>query len=64
MIHPSTERLLTFMADKQLSIADVSEILGRSNQTVRIWRSDNARKQVIPEHAFRVLELTVAARTQ
>jgi excinuclease UvrABC helicase subunit UvrB len=64
MIHERTTRLLDFMEQHQLSITDVSKMLGRSNQTVRIWRSDNARKQVIPEHSFRLLELTVAAAKQ
>lgn len=57
-MHKRTERLHALMAAHNLNAKHVAAMLGRSTETVRIWRvkSDN---RVIPEDALRVLELTV-----
>jgi transcriptional regulator with XRE-family HTH domain len=55
-----TARLRQLMQRHNLSAADVAEILGRTAQTVRVWRCDN--EQTIPADALRVLEFTLARR--
>lgn len=60
-MHERTERLKSIMAQHQLSCRDVGTILGRTEQTVLIWRcSTEANKKVIPAHQLELLELKLA----
>jgi plasmid maintenance system antidote protein VapI len=52
-----TERLFKVMESANLSTHDVADILGRSDQTVRIWRCE---AKIIPEHTLHFLETHVA----
>lgn len=53
-MHERTERLKTIMAQHQLSCRDVGAILGRTEQTVLIWRCNGGK--VIPTHQLELLE--------
>lgn len=60
MQQPSNRELLIELMDGHgLSIADVERILGKSNQTIRIWRA--ASGQNIPDSQLRLLETRVCA---
>lgn len=56
----NTQRLKELMAQHGLSITDVAKILGRSVQTVKEWRCQNAHN--ISDNNLKLLELTLAAR--
>lgn len=61
MPHPrNTERLRDLMKTHGLSIEQVAELLKRSHQTVRTWRSINP--QSIPDHMLELLETKLAQR--
>jgi hypothetical protein len=46
------------MADKNLTIKDVADLLDRSTMTVRIWRCESGK--VIPQHMLDLLKLKLA----
>lgn len=50
-----TEQLHQLMLAHGLSIEKVGELLNRSQQTVRIWRCKDDKRQ-IPEHALELLK--------
>lgn len=56
--HPRTTELFKIMADNNLSAEVVGALVGRTEQTVRIWRNGT---KVIPEHTLAVLKMKVAA---
>lgn len=56
-----TARLRALMAAHKLKAADVAGMLGRTPQTVRVWRCDYDAR-TIPADALKVLELTLAQR--
>jgi D-alanyl-D-alanine carboxypeptidase len=58
-----TKRLRELMAAHKLDAAAVGVILGRTAQTVRVWRSKYDAR-TIPADALKVLELTLAQRGQ
>ncbi len=60
-MHHNTEQLLKLIDDNKLSTKDVAEMLGRTNQTVRIWRSKTGHR-VIPDHQLELLRLKLASR--
>lgn len=60
-MHERTERLRALMDAHKLTAAEVGEILGRTAQTVRVWRC-NHEARTIPSDALRVLQFTLAAR--
>lgn len=53
-----TDTLLAAIADHQLTTAEIAEIVGRSEFTVRQWRSGRAFP--VPVHALRLLMLELA----
>lgn len=53
-MHERTERLKSIMAQHQLSCRDVGAILGRTEQTVLIWRCKSGK--IIPAHQLELLE--------
>ncbi len=55
-----TEQLHQLMAEHGLTPKQVGELLNRSEQTVRIWRCKDDKRQ-IPEHALELLQAKVAA---
>lgn len=54
-----TEQLHQLMATHGLDAEKVGELLNRSEQTVRIWRCKDSKRQ-IPEHALELLKTKVA----
>ncbi len=58
-MHTNTEQLLNIIESNNLSTKDVAALLGRTNQTVRIWRS-KAGHRVIPDHQLELLRLKLA----
>lgn len=56
-----TKRLRELMNAHKLKAADVGEMLGRSAQTVRVWRCKHDAR-TIPNDALKVLEMTLAQR--
>ena len=54
-----TLKLIDIMAKNNLSCRDVATILGRSEQTVIIWRCKHAGR-IIPAHLLELLELKIA----
>lgn len=52
-----TARLHEIMRTRRLNSPDVGEMLGRSSQTVRMWRCES---KIIPEHTLLALEQAVA----
>lgn len=59
-MHKRTKRLHQLMAAHKLTATDVATMLGRSTETVRIWRVKASDTRVIPADALRLLELTAA----
>lgn len=55
----NTQRLREIMSDNKLSNKDVGALLGRSEQTVRIWSCINGGR-VIPNTALKLLEFIIA----
>lgn len=53
------EELRQLMADNNLSVADVAELLTRKPMTVRIWRCATG-KRAIPQHSLDLLKLKLA----
>lgn len=53
-----TEQLHQLMAERGLTPKQVGELLNRSEQTVRIWRCKDDKRQ-IPEHALELLKTKV-----
>lgn len=60
-MHQNTTQLLEIIASNNLTTKDIAELLGRTNQTVRIWRSKNEGR-VIPDHQLELLKLKLAQR--
>lgn len=58
---PRTARLHSLMAEHQLRIKDVAELLDRSQATVACWRV--GRSRIIPALALDALEKRIAERT-
>jgi hypothetical protein len=56
-----TETLRKLMSAHKLDCAAVGEILGRTAQTVRVWRC-RYDQRTIPSDALKVLQLTLDAR--
>lgn len=56
-----TARLRALMTTHKLKAADVGDILDRTAQTVRVWRSEYEAR-TIPADALKVLEMTLAQR--
>lgn len=56
----NTQRLKELMSQYKLSIADVAVLLGRSQQTVKEWRCQNAKN--ISTNNLQLLELKLASR--
>lgn len=56
-----TKQLHALMAAHKLDCAAVGEILGRTVQTVRVWRCDYEAR-TIPADALRLLAMTLDAR--
>ena len=54
------EELIQFMSEKKLSIAEVAELLGRTQSTVRFWRSNGGRG--IPADTFELLKVKAEGR--
>lgn len=54
-----TKKLRDLMASSQLDCEAVGAMLGRTAQTVRVWRCKYDAR-TIPAHTLRVLELTLA----
>lgn len=55
-----TEQLHKIMQDLRLNSAEVGAILGRTAQTVRVWRSIH-ESRTIPADALKILELEAPA---
>lgn len=55
-----TKRLRQIMAKHKLTANQVAGILGRTQQTVRMWRVGTPR--TIPEHALELLEFKLGER--
>ncbi len=55
-----TQRLIALMADHNVGIPDVAELVNRSEKTVRMWRSKN--EPSIPDELLELLELKLAQR--
>lgn len=62
-MHTNTEQLLEIITSNNLSTKDIAALLGRTNQTVRIWRSKTGHR-VIPDHQLELLKLKLAKRRQ
>jgi DNA-binding transcriptional regulator YiaG len=62
-LHTNTEQLLEIITSNNLSTKDIAALLGRTNQTVRIWRSKTGHR-VIPDHQLELLKLKLAKRRQ
>jgi hypothetical protein len=60
-MHNQTQKLIDLMQKHKLKAADVGRILGKSPQTVRGWRCDNAVR-IIPANELRLLELELAKK--
>ena len=61
MTDKRTKRLLHLMKKHRLSAGDVGEMLGRTAQTVRVWRCAWGER-AIPEHTLLALETKIAQR--
>lgn len=55
-----TLKLITLMQLHRLSCADVADLLGRTEQTVMIWRCKS--QKVIPAQMLELLELKLQAQ--
>jgi transcriptional regulator with XRE-family HTH domain len=55
-LDPRTARLFEIMEKNKLSLRDVGKLVGRSEQTVRIWRCE---AKIIPLHTLAFLETQV-----
>ena len=60
-MHERTLKLHSIMAERGLSCRDVGRLLGRSEQTVLIWRCKSDGK-IIPAHQLELLELKLTAQ--
>jgi len=56
----NTIKLRTLMAEHGVSTVEVAEMLGRSPNTVRQWRS--IKEQHIPDHMLRLLDSMLRLR--
>jgi hypothetical protein len=56
-MHERTVRLHEIMRTRRLNSPAVAEMVGRSSQTIRMWRCES---KVIPDHALTALEVAVA----
>lgn len=54
-----TRRLHELMREHELRSTDVADLVGRSSQTVRLWRCES---KIIPSHALIALEFAIAER--
>lgn len=54
------EQLRELMKRHRLTVEDVSRLIGRSPQTVRVWRCKYPQRE-IPEHTLELLQMKVAA---
>lgn len=59
-MHERTKQLHNIMAEHDLSCRDVGRLLGRTEQTVLIWRCKSGK--VIPTHQLELLELKLNAQ--
>ena len=57
-----TERLHNIMAEHGLTCSDVGRLLGRTEQTVLIWRCKGGK--VIPSHQLELLEYKLSEAEQ
>lgn len=57
-MHERTEKLISIMTNHNLSCRDVGRLLGRTEQTVLIWRCKSGK--IIPAHQLELLELKLA----
>lgn len=55
-----TKRLIDIMTKHSLSCRDVGAMLGRTEQTVLIWRCRSGK--IIPAHQLELLELKLNAQ--
>jgi hypothetical protein len=55
--HERTKRLHEIMRTRRLNSPDVAAMVGRSSQTIRMWRCES---KIIPDHALTALEVAVA----
>lgn len=60
-MHERTKQLHSLMAEHALSCRDVGRMLGRTEQTVLIWRCKSNDK-VIPAHQLELLALKLNAQ--
>lgn len=64
-MHIRTKKLHKIMSDNELTCREVGDLLGRSEQTVLIWRcSTDANKKIIPSHQLELLELKLAQQAR
>lgn len=57
-MHKRTKRLREIMTQKNITVAEVATMLGRTPQTVRTWRvATGGNARVIPAHLLELLEL-------
>lgn len=59
-VHHRTQRLITLMKEHDVTPKEVGELLGRTPQTVRVWRSAYELR-TIPEHTLDALELKLSS---
>lgn len=59
-MHERTLKLIDIMTKRNLSCRDVGNILGRTEQTVLIWRCKSGK--IIPAHQLELLELKLNAQ--
>jgi hypothetical protein len=62
-MHERTEQLRQLMQSNNLSCAEVGKLLGKSPQTVRIWRCHSDNK-VISQELLQLLRYKVQERAQ
>lgn len=58
--NPNTVKLRALMADHGINSVEVAEMLGRSPNTVRQWRS--VKEQHIPDHMLNLLDSLLRLR--
>lgn len=61
-MHERTEKLISIMTAHSLTSRDVGQLLGRTEQTVLIWRCKSGK--IIPANLLELLELKLAQAGQ
>lgn len=61
-MHENTKKLRKLMKQHQLRAADVAAMLGRQDNTVRVWRVKETQR-VIPDDALELLGMKLAQRS-